>query len=293
MKRTLALLAIVVLAGCTVSVSPGETPTAQPTIPSDRTTVTVERVVDGDTLEVTYADGTPDTLRLLGVDTPEVHVGVDPAEFPGVPDDRAGRAWLSSWGTNATQYVESRVANRRVEIVVGGDRRGSYGRLLVYVYVDDAMLNRELLREGYARLYDSEFEYRDGFADLEREARDAGVGVWGFEESTTPLQVTEIHADAAGDDRENLNDEYVVLANAGNETLDLSGWELSDESGKTYVFPDGVVLDPGDSVTLFTGSGVDSEGERYWGRDSPVWNNAGDTVIVETSDGAIAAAELY
>ncbi|MFC6835302.1 MBL fold metallo-hydrolase [Halomarina ordinaria] len=107
------------------------------------------------------------------------------------------------------------------------------------------------------------------------------------------LSVATIHADAAGDDRENLNDEYVVFENTGEASLDLSGWTVSDEAGKTYTVPEGVDLAPDERVTLRTGSGSDGSGDLYWNAGSPVWNNDGDTVVVERDNGQRALTESY
>jgi competence protein ComEC len=112
-------------------------------------------------------------------------------------------------------------------------------------------------------------------------------------ESGGQLAIETIHADAAGDDRDNLNDEYVVFTNTGDEPLDLSGWTVADEVGKTYTFPDGFTLDPGEEVTLHTGSGTDTATDLYWGASSPVWNNGGDTVIVTNADGERVLIEEY
>jgi hypothetical protein len=107
------------------------------------------------------------------------------------------------------------------------------------------------------------------------------------------LVVASIHADAEGRDGENLNDEYVVFRNRGNETLALSGWTVADEVDHTYQFPDGATLPAGETVTLHTGSGEDSTTDRYWNRGSPVWNNDGDTVIVRDASGQVVAREPY
>ncbi|MFW5999966.1 MAG: lamin tail domain-containing protein, partial [Halorubrum sp.] len=106
--------------------------------------------------------------------------------------------------------------------------------------------------------------------------------------STDPaeaLEVAEINADAEGDDQENLNDEYVVFENTGDEPIDLSGWTVEDEAAHGYEFPQGFTLDAGATVTLRTGSGTDTDTELYWGSGSPIWNNAGDTVILSNADG--------
>ncbi|NLV13063.1 lamin tail domain-containing protein [Haloarcula argentinensis] len=94
------------------------------------------------------------------------------------------------------------------------------------------------------------------------------------------LIIDRVHVDAAGDDWDNLNDEYVVFRNAGAEPLDMRGWTVSDEADHTYTVPDGFTLDPDETVTLHTGSGTDTATDLYWGSERPIWNNGGDTVTV-------------
>lgn len=254
-------------------------------------TVTVERVVDGDTLEVRFPDGHVEDVRLLGVDTPEVHVPNDPAEFPGVPDTAAGEAWLRDWGHRASEFARTELAGERVRIAVDptADRRGSYGRLLVYVFADGETFNRQLLDRGYARVYPSAFSVREEYEAATERARRAGVGLWGYGQETTDsgdgggLELAVVHADAAGDDRENLGDEYLVFENAGDRPIDLTGWTLRDGADHVYRFPE-YVLDPGERVTVVTGSGADTDRRLYWGASAPVWNNGGDTVVVGDGD---------
>jgi competence protein ComEC len=107
------------------------------------------------------------------------------------------------------------------------------------------------------------------------------------------LSVVDVHEDAAGDDNENLNDEYVVFENEGSEPLALGGWTVTDEAGHEYTFPSGFELAAGDRVTLHTGTGTDDETDLYWGLERAVWNNAGDTVTVRDDDGAIVTREAY
>jgi competence protein ComEC len=107
------------------------------------------------------------------------------------------------------------------------------------------------------------------------------------------LVVAEINADAEGDDRENLNDEYIVFKNTGDDPLDISGWTVADEAGHTYMIPDGVTIGPVATLTLRSGSGTDTETELYWGSGSAIWNNNGDTVIVTTDDGERVVEERY
>jgi competence protein ComEC len=132
-----------------------------------------------------------------------------------------------------------------------------------------------------------------GATDTSTVAPDGGMETGSSGDSEPALSITEINADAAGDDRENLNDEYLVFENTGDTSLDLAGWTVQDDSGATYTFPAGATLDPGQTVTLRTGSGDDSVIERYWGSDRPIWNNSGDTVIVTNADGEQVRTESY
>jgi micrococcal nuclease len=58
-------------------------------------TATVVRVVYGDTIDVMFEDGTPDTVRLLGVDTPETYECNQAYDYGEITDT----ACLDSWGT--------------------------------------------------------------------------------------------------------------------------------------------------------------------------------------------------
>ncbi|GAB7011264.1 lamin tail domain-containing protein [Halorubrum trueperi] len=136
---------------------------------------------------------------------------------------------------------------------------------------------------------------RDAPTDPSTLREDNPIDVGAPDETTAEagLTVAEIHADAAGDDRDNLNDEYVVFENTGNETLDLSGWTIEDEAGQRYTVPEGFELATGETVTLHTGSGTSTTTELYWGSGSPIWNNDGDTVIVSNANGERVLEEIY
>lgn len=311
-RGTLAVvfLVLVVSAGCLSGVSGSGTGTGDPTRTADSdspegVTVTVVDVVDGDTIEIAYANGTRDTVRLLGVDTPEVHAANDPEEFPGVPDTEAGTRCLRRAGGTASAYATDRLANRSVRLVFDAEseRRGYYGRLLAYVFVGDESFNHALLRDGHARVYESTFTERERYERTAAAARDDRRGLWscldaegdtpGGAISDTPLQVAEINYDAAGNDNENRNDEYVTFQNTGTDPLDISGWIVADDGGHAYTFPDETVVDPGAEVTLRTGSGTDTETTYYWGETGAIWNNDGDVVTVRNATGSTVIRESY
>ncbi|MFC6764892.1 lamin tail domain-containing protein [Natrinema soli] len=107
------------------------------------------------------------------------------------------------------------------------------------------------------------------------------------------LSIVTIHEDASGDDSNNLNDEYIVFENTGDQPLELDGWSVADEADHTYTFPSGFALDPGAQVTLHTGSGTDSSSDLYWNSGRGVWNNGGDTVTVRNDSGTVVLEEEY
>ena len=306
-----AFVALAALAGCAgVVTTDGGDDSDGTTLAADYR-VTVTGVVDGDTIRIEYGNGTRDTVRLLGVDTPETRGENDPAEFEGVPDTAAGRECLRDAGAAATRFATDRLLGETVSLRLDAraDRRGYYDRLLAYVVHDGRNVNYQLVARGYARVYDSEFTESDRFYTAESRAMDNGTRVWACRSpgdatvtagtpvadggTTGALAIATINADAAGRDGENLNDEYVVFENTGTETLALDGWTVSDDANHGYTVPDGVSLGPGDRLTLHTGSGTDTDTDLYWGRTTPTWNNDGDTVTVRDASGAVVAERSY
>jgi len=265
---------------------------------------TVTRVIDGDTVDVRYADGSTDTVRLLGVDSPELDGRNDPGEFEGVPDTEAGRRCLEGAAHEARAFAERYLARATVEVVTDpvADRRDRYGRLLAYVVLANGTdVNYRLVVTGNARVYDSTFSRSDRYYAAEAEAQASGRGLWRCRdplladggEYDSPLRVAAVHADAAGNDHDNLDDEYVTFLNAGDEVLDLTGWTVRDEAGHTYRFPVGFALASNATVSLHTGAGDDSADALYWGATDAVWNNDGDTVVVRNATGDVVVAYDY
>jgi micrococcal nuclease len=265
--------------------------------------VTITRVIDGDTVEARFPNGETDTLRLLGVDTPETsYQSVSPDEFEGIPETTEGRDHLYNWGENAAEFANQTLENQEVKIEVDeqADRRGSFGRLLVYIYADGQNFNKQLLTDGYARLYESDFSERSAFESIESQAQNDEIGLWNYttpndSSSDSSLEIVEIHEDAEGEgtERDNLNDEYIVFENTNSTVVDLGGWTVEDEADHVYTFPDEFTLSSGETVTLHTGSGKNTDIDLYWGAEQPIWNNNGDTVIVNATDGTVVIEQSY
>lgn len=86
-----------------------------------------------------------------------------------------------------------------------------------------------------------------------------------------------------------LQDEWVTVTNGASAPVDLTGWTISDEGARnTYTFP-AYVLDPGADVTVHSGPGDDTATDLYWDRETPVWNNDGDTATLTDATGAVVS----
>jgi len=138
--------------------------TTEPTRPSATQAGThlVKRVIDGDTLELS----TGERVRLIGVDTPETKDPRKPVQY---------------FGEEAAEFTRRMVEGKWVRLDHDWERKDKYGRTLAYIYLEDGtFLNAEIIRQGYGFAYTRfPFKYLEEFRKLEREAREAGRGLWG------------------------------------------------------------------------------------------------------------------
>lgn len=161
--RSLLLFVVLIVAnGC------GDLSTSDKlSVASEPRIVTVERVVDGDTIEVRPAiDGIED-VRLIGIDTPEKFVADGPQPLAEA----------------ATNFAESTLEDSKnsVELCFDVEKTDQYGRLLAYVYTTDGeMLNKALVLGGHAQAasFPPNIRHRDKFEDAQEEARDLELGIW-------------------------------------------------------------------------------------------------------------------
>ncbi|UPW02063.1 thermonuclease family protein [Halorussus gelatinilyticus] len=305
-KQFLSILMVVALVGSlTVAGSAAVVPTTEDVSTSSisgSVTVTVTSAADGDTVDVRYQNGSTDTVRLLGVDTPEVNVENTPGEFEGVPNTQAGKDCLRSAGKNASQFTKDTIVGETVTLKFDSksDRRGDYGRLLAYVYVNGENFNLDLVEKGHARVYDSSFSQRQTFYSAENESQANLRGLWhcrtvddggsggddGSDSGTASVEW--VYAEASS-----TNDERVQIKNTGSGELDLSGYALEDEAGHTYTFPDGFTLASGESVWVHSGSGTDDSDDLYAAFGHEIWNDYGDTAYLYDESGSEVDRRSY
>jgi micrococcal nuclease len=150
-------------------------------------TGTVTKVVDGDTAHILINDQ-DETVRFIGVDTPET-------KHPSEP--------IEPYGPEASEYTSSQLQGKTVYLEIDVTERDKYNRLLAYIWLEkptvgeekevrDKMFNSKLLLNGYAQTLTipPNIKYTEYFTKFQTEAREANKGLWGIEAkdstSTTP-----------------------------------------------------------------------------------------------------------
>ena len=240
------------------------------------TTATVVAVYDGDT--ITLASG--DRVRLKWVNTPEIK----PAE---------------AYAVEAREATEALVKGRTVTLSYGMVTRDSYGRLLAGIDVDGKSLTEHLLELGLGHLFvipPDEADFTALIAAQER-ARTAHRGIWSTPEFQGVLHITSFHANADGDDRSNVNGEYLRVCNVGATPLDLAGYRITDISGNGWDLPQ-MLVPPGNTFKILSGKGT-NQGDPmeqlavYLGSADPIWNNKSDRATLYDRFGRVVDARLH
>ena len=128
----------------------------------------VAKITDGDTLRVDLNSAGEEKVRLIGIDTPEVHGQGGLRECFG-KEASAELARLLPVGTT-------------VRLVVDAEPRDRFGRLLAYVYrvSDDLHVNLERARRGFAAplTIPPNVAFADDFVEAAAAARDDDRGLW-------------------------------------------------------------------------------------------------------------------
>jgi micrococcal nuclease len=126
----------------------------------------VSHFTDGDTISVSM-NGKNESVRMIGVDTPETHK-------PNTP--------VQCYGPAASAFTKNLIGSQKVRLEADptNQNRDRYGRLLRYIYLPDGRLvEAELIKNGYGFAYTSfPFTKKDDFVKLEDAARAANKGLW-------------------------------------------------------------------------------------------------------------------
>jgi len=249
------------------------------------TPATVTAVIDGDTFKATVGGQEVD-VRLLGINAPESD---------------------ECYGAEARTELTDLLGDFNVTMVAGKEDVDEFGRLLRYVYVQNGnevtFVNQRLVADGAALGLQNGHEFQTEFKALEERAYASGRGMWGTfvcghpKGGVTPdrpqLRIGELSPDPPGPDDKALDEEWIEIVNESYTSVSLSGWILRDESSSHRLHIPRVGLNPGDTLRVVTGCGTSGGGVVYWCADGPIWNNGGDTVIIEDARGNVVDHKVY
>jgi hypothetical protein len=256
-------------------------------------------VDDGDTMDVDIAgDGTRRTVavRVTGINATEL------TRYSSYPRRRRG----TCHSREATALMERMVkrSRRRVLLVAKHPSSRSGRRIRRSVRVraggrwHDAATT--MLREGQALWLPNKREdaWNRQYGRLAQEAAADGTGLYDTdycgrgpaESSRLRLRVTW---DANGDDRENVNGEWVEVANDGPRAVNLSRWTVRQSDLRRFRLPRGTRVGVGERVRVHLGRGRDGGNHFYWGHSRPVFDQKGDGAYLFDPQGDLRAWMIY
>lgn len=127
--------------------------------------VKFSRIIDGDSFYLTIKDEEVE-CRLIGIDAPEMSDNTLYA--------KEAKSYCNDLLVNANKL--------RVEYDEESKRVDNYGRDLVYVFIDDKLLQLELLKQGYAKVayVYGDYKYLSEMKKAEFEARCKQLNIWNY-----------------------------------------------------------------------------------------------------------------
>lgn len=223
-------------------------------------------------MEVVQTSGASFVVRLAGINAPEA----DECHF------EPARDYLTDVVLGATVVLET----------VGTDR---FGRTLAFVSVGGIDVNESLVSRGHAIALTSDPKTPDAdrLLKAEEQAAEDDRGLWaddvcGAIGPIPPVRIDGFESNPDGPDEQRLEQELVVLSNDGDAYIDISNWVLRDESSlHRHVFEPGTRLTPGESLTVTSASPSWEPG------GGPIWNNAGDLILLTDQSGRVVDAVRY
>ena len=137
---------------------------------NEREEVTFSKCVDGDTAKL-IVNGKEETVRFLAIDTPEIKHGDIEAD---------------PYGDDASNYTCNKLKNSKkiiLEYDSNSTKTDKYGRILAFVFTDEVLLQKELIKKGLAKVYYvyGDYNYLDELRKEEENAKKNKVGIWSDE----------------------------------------------------------------------------------------------------------------
>lgn len=131
----------------------------------------VVSITDGDTLKIKVSeneDAKIQTIRLIAVNTPEIHHPTKPVEC---------------FGNEAKVFLENLLKDKKVKIETEpkDSDKDKYGRYLRYLFLEDGTnINEAIIKNGYGyeATYVNGYKYQKLFKDAQNYAEQNKLGLW-------------------------------------------------------------------------------------------------------------------
>ena len=218
----------------------------------------VERVIDGDTLEVNGS-----SVRLLGINTPEKN---------------------ELYYGEAKEFLVNITQGQLVKLVKGKDDLDLYGRKLRYVFLENENINLKLVEQGYANYYfpTSKDRYYNEFKKAWTQCMTNNINLCerSSDECASCIELKEFDSVK----------ERIVFVNKCDFSCNLTGWTIKDEGRKTYTFPN-FALET--EVTVKVGTGKNTQDELFWKGEDYVWTKTGDSLFLRDNKHELVLFHSY
>jgi micrococcal nuclease len=133
--------------------------------------VTLERVIDGDSVIVVQEGQKPASIRILGIKTFDAGIEKDV---------------VTPYGQAAVDTLKRLMVNRSMRILLHSTPKDRYGRYIAMLYVDDQDIGLHLVREGLALVYSVyPFPAMSLYLQEQELARAGRRGLWANAEVTS------------------------------------------------------------------------------------------------------------
>lgn len=137
--------------------------------------ISVTRVIDGDTVVLS----TGEHMRLIGVDTPELHVSAKLKKDS--KESGKSKEEIQAMGEKASKFTSDLLLNQEVKVLYESNKRDRYGRTLGYLLVmkKKVIANEEIIKRGYGCAYTKyKFKMKAQFVRTQVEAKRYQRGLW-------------------------------------------------------------------------------------------------------------------
>jgi micrococcal nuclease len=201
----------------------------QITDPVSTTTAKVIQVTDGDTLKT----NTPQTLRLLGINTPEKN---------------------QPFYQEAKDFLLGQVQNKTIQIESHGPDK--YKRTLAYIFLEDQNINTQILSNGLATLYyyDKDSHYNE-LKEAEEFARLNNLGIWKKSPDSNCIKITEFKTDEPESLTLQNNCNYQINLTYKDDATHIYKATIDPNSEHTKTFSH-IWNTDGDSIYIYDSQGL-------------------------------------